>query len=445
MRTKKLSRRSRVRVISFMFALMLVVTALAIVGWIKAVGFKTQIEYSYLRALSDLQSHITNVDASLEKCLYAGTNEQAVMLSAKVWRDAGSAKTCLSALPYDDTRLDKTEKFLSQVGEYAYWLSLSAADGKLITDEDYDTLRQMSDYAGQLKESIAAMVTDISEENYTLDKVEKELSGNIPPEEGRLSDFEATFEDYPTLIYDGPYSDHLTSQKPKFTEGKAHITQDEAKMTAADFLGKKAEELTFISKQEGNLPLYEFSAGETYISVTIAGGYIVTVNDNREIGDTAYSVSDGLDCAEKYLQNHGIDNMKYTYYLEDSDRLTVNFAHSENGAVCYTDLIKVTVALDNLTVVSFEAQGYILNHHNREIPKDVISVSEAMKSVSKRLTINDGQAAFVMPRGLNEYYVYEFKCQSDDNRQVLVYIDAKNGRAVDMLLLEDTPGGTLTI
>ncbi len=445
MKTKKLSRRSKVRVISFMFALMLVTAALAVVGWVKAMGLKTQIEYSYLRALGELQAHVTNVDASLEKCLYAGTSEQAVMLSSRVWRDAGSAKTCLAALPYDDSRLDKTEKFLSQVGEYAYSLSLSTANGSEISDGDYGTLKQLSDYAGELKESIAQMVTDISQESYTLDEVENELNGSTAPEEGRIKDFEATFEDYPTLIYDGPYSDHLTDRKPKFTEGKAHITQSEAQAVAAEFLGKKAEELTFISEQGGNLPLYEFSVEDTYISVTRAGGYVATVNDSRDIGETAYGVSDGLDSAEKYLQNRGIDSMKYTYYLEDGDRLTVNFAYSEKGAVCYTDLIKVTVALDNLSVVSFEAEGYIINHYSREIPQEVISVGQAMESVSKRLTVEGGQAAFITPRGLNEYYVYEFNCLSEDKRQVLVYIDAQNGRAVDMLLLEDTPGGTLTI
>lgn len=447
MKKKKLSRRGRIRVISFMFAVLLVTAGIAVAGWVKAVGLKTQIEYSYIRALGDLETYVTNIDASLEKCLYAGTSEQAVMLSARVWREAGSAKTCLAALPYSDNRLDKTEKFLSQVGEYTYALSLNTANGGEISDEEYATLKKLSDYAGELSISIADMMNDISVQNYTIDEVEQELTGLYEEGEGdgRFDNIEATFEDYPTLIYDGPYSDHLTSQKPKLTEGKEEVSANAAKSIAAEFIGKKQEEIELIGEQNGNLPLYEFTSGEIYVAVTKAGGIVSTVNNARQISGTNYGVSDALDAGEAYLQNRGITDMKYTYYIEQEDKLIINFAYVNDGAICYTDLIKIYVALDDLSIVGYEAEGYIINHTQREIPQDVISVGDALKSVSKYLTVEDGQAAFISPNGLNEYYTYEFQCVSEDGRQVLVYINAQTGAAADMLLLVDTPGGMLTI
>lgn len=438
-----MTRRGKIRVMSFMLALVTVVSGLAAAGWIKALGLKTQIEYSYIRALSDLETYVTNIDASLEKCLYAGTSEQAVLLSAKVWREAGAAKICLAALPYSDNRLEKTEKFLSQVGEYAYALSLDTARGKNISNEDYKTLKRLSNYAGGLSVTITSMMNDISNRNYTVDEVEEELNGNA--EEGKLSDMEATFEDYPTLIYDGPYSDHLVSQTPKLTQNKSKITVEEAKKIAAEFLDIAEGKIEQIGEQNGNLPLYEFNIGETYIAVTKSGGIVSTVNNTREIGETAYGTADALDAAEKYLRNKGISNMKYTYYIEQEDRLIINFAYELEGAVCYTDLIKVYVALDDLSIVGYEAEGYIINHYDRIKPQKIITKEQALNGISKYLTVEKENMAFIAPNGLNEYYTYEFQCVSEDGRQVLVYINAENGDAADMLLLVDTSGGMLTI
>jgi hypothetical protein len=39
--------------------------------------------------------------------------------------------------------------------------------------------------------------------------------------------------------------------------------------------------------------------------------------------------------------------MKQSYRITERNTLTINYAYSENGVICYPDLIKVSVALDN--------------------------------------------------------------------------------------------------
>mgnify|MGYP000754913429 FL=1 len=47
--------------------------------------------------------------------------------------------------------------------------------------------------------------------------------------------------------------------------------------------------------------------------------------------------------------------------------------------------------------------------------------------------------------GTNELYCYEFHCTSPDGRQMLVYINADTGKEEQILLLEISENGTLTV
>ena len=51
------------------------------------------------------------------------------------------------------------------------------------------------------------------------------------------------FTDYPTLIYDGPFSDHITQQKPVFLEEAQAVSEETALTTAALFLNEKPQSL----------------------------------------------------------------------------------------------------------------------------------------------------------------------------------------------------------
>ena len=48
---------------------------------------------------------------------------------------------------------------------------------------------------------------------------------------------EADFPEVPALIYDGPFSDHLSGRTPKMLEGLPQVSEAEARRAAAAFLG----------------------------------------------------------------------------------------------------------------------------------------------------------------------------------------------------------------
>ena len=79
----------------------------------------------------------------------------------------------------------------------------------------------------------------------------------------------------------------------------------------------------------------------------------------------------------------------------------------------------------------------------RSEPK--ITAEQARKQLSSELTVTDTSLAVVPSAGTNELYCYEFHCTSPDGRQMLVYINADTGKEEQILLLEISENGTLTV
>lgn len=152
--------------------------------------------------------------------------------------------------------------------------------------------------------------------------------------------------------------------------------------------------------------------------------------------------------AKDFLNKHGYTNMKETYYLKQNGIVTINYAYTQKNAngeqvIMYPDLIKVKVALDDGSVLGIETSGYLNSHTTRTIEADIISKEKAKETLNKDLQIQSENLAFIPTKWKTEVYCWEFKGKVDDN-EFLVYIDAKTGKEQDILIIINTPDGTLT-
>ena len=136
--------------------------------------------------------------------------------------------------------------------------------------------------------------------------------------------------------------------------------------------------------------------------------------------------------------------MKETYYLKQEGIVTINYAATQDNVVMYPDLIKVKVALDNGEVLGIETTGYLNNHTQRDVSKIKMTQEEAKKSLNKDLQIGSEGLAVIPTEWQSEILCYEFKGKVED-REFLVYINVENGREEDVLMITNTPNGTLTM
>lgn len=201
--------------------------------------------------------------------------------------------------------------------------------------------------------------------------------------------------------------------------------------------------------ENATIPVYDFSVknnNEETINISISkkGGHIVFMNSNRDVNSEIISQEEADKKGKEFLESKGFNNMKETYYLKQEGIVTINYAYSQNNTVVYPDLIKVKVALDNGEVLGIETTGYLNNHTERNISNIKITKEEAKKNLNKDLRIESEGMAIIPTEWKTEILCYEFKGKVDD-REFLVYINAENGREEDILIITNTPNGTLTM
>ena len=174
---------------------------------------------------------------------------------------------------------------------------------------------------------------------------------------------------YPTLINDGPFSDHILARTPLMTEGQPEVSAEQARITAANAAGK---ELSEMREEDSILPSYVFhDALSTSVAITKNGGYLCYLITEKPDNLTAkLSYEEAVNKAQQYLSAHGYDSMKDTYYETDNGVMTLNFAYYDSASqtICYTDLVKVEVSLQDGSILGLDARGYLVNHHGRAGP-----------------------------------------------------------------------------
>ena len=447
------SKRAVVRLVSFAIAAFFIIGGAAVSGYSLAGRYRDNLEYTYQRALSDLSDYLTNIESTLQKGEYAATAPQQQGILNKLMHETGGAKSALAQLPVSSEELSNINKFIAQTGDFAAYLSASIGKGNTISSKEWENYEALSKYAKTLNEDIKDLQARIDAGGTTIGKVlpvYQQLSNETqalgePSFNSGFHDMNEGFTDYPTLIYDGPFSDHITPMKPKFLEGKEEVTAQTAKTKAASFFSIPTGSLAQQEDIGGNLACYVFTADDKSVSVSKRGGYINSMLCSREVGETKLNFDAARVAAVNFLNSQGIYDMKESYYAISNGVCTINFAHQKNNVTYYSDLIKVGVAMDNGDIVSYHATGYLMNHHERELPEKTISMDKAMEVISPRLDIKKQSMAMIPSKGLSEVLCYEFECEAENGDRVLVYLNAKTGLEEQIYILIIEPGGVLVI
>ena len=166
---------------------------------------------------------------------------------------------------------------------------------------------------------------------------------------------------------------------------------------------------------------------------------------SRLPGRAKLSEAEALAEAENFLLQQRIPDMTETYHMIQGGVLTVNYEYEQDGVLCYPDLIKIGISMDNGAVVSYDARGYLNCHRQRELPAPEISEGNARAQVTPALKIEKSRLALIPSPGGEERLCYEFSCLAEDGGRFLVYVNAATGAQEKILILLEDESGTLTI
>ena len=449
------------RMIILIILVVSVVGGLAYYAYKETRTYQTAMENKYNKAFYELIEYSQNVETYLAKSLITTSSEHGAKTLTHLWRESSMAQSYLTSLPISSNELANTSKFFNQVSDFAYSLSRKNITGENLSQEDLDTLKELHTYSVEVENVLNQLNTDLIEGRIKWNNLEDSGMSNMFSTEvssitfDSFSSLEENFHEYSGLIYDGAFSEHLTSSEKKGLVGD-EIDEEQAKVKIEEFYGKdNIEEIISNGYSENaKIPCYYFNIKMKSIeylfsiSVSKKGGHIVFSNFNRDVLTENISQEQADEIGKNFLNEHGYKNMKETYYLKQNGVVTINYAYSQETSdgklvVMYPDLIKLKVALDNGEVLGIETTGYLNSHYERTIEENVISEDEAKQKINSQVQIESSNLAIIPTEWQTEVLCWEFKGKVEEN-EFLIYINAVTGKEEDTLVIVNTPNGTLT-
>lgn len=447
--------------LSLVVTLVTVIAVLGLYTYKRERQFRQTAENNYNMAFFELVSYVENVETYLAKSLISSTPEHGAETLTHVWREANLAQSYLARLPMGSQELANTSKFLNQVSDYSFSLSRKNINNQNLTDDDFNNLKELHTYSVDLENTLNQLSADINDGRIKWGELTNKGSSVFLTQVSNISkdsfeNLEENFHEYSGLIYDGAFSEHMTSVEKKGLTGE-EISEEEAKKIATDFIGNdRVGEINSNGVSEDtDIPSYDFSIKAKNdkneiitVSVSKKGGHIIFMNYNRNIEAESISQERADEIGKDFLNSKGFPNMKETYYLKQNGIVTINYAYNQkstNGdVIVYPDLIKVKVALDNGEILGIETTGYLNSHYERNIPTAKITKEKAKENLNKSLQIESEGMAIIPTEFKTEIFCWEFKGKVDDT-EFLVYINAETGAEEDILVIKNTPNGTLTM
>lgn len=422
----------------------------------RAESYRTRLDNHYLCAVSELSSFVQNIEHNLAKGMIATDSAEMGKIANDIYSHAAFASSALGQLPSFDGSISTTAEFLSQLGDYTRNLSMQSAGGNKISDEEYSTLESFISYAESLSDSISNLIEDVYGRKIALSDMITSKPGEFEAKNAEftsaIKETENHIESFPTLIYDGPFSDHLKEGESALLEGKNLISKEQAKDVVSNLMGKNfAGEISYIGENGGTLPTYNFSVKEKRgdkriitVEVTKKGGAIALILDNRQPSESNITIDEAKKNAYSFLARYDFGKMQDTYYEIENGIAVINFAFCKGDVICYSDLVKVKVSLDNGEILGLECSGYISNHKERILPSFSHSDEEIKNKISPKAEALKISKCQIPTEGGGEKFCYEVLCKYKD-KNFLVYLNCETLLQEEILLLITTENGMLTI
>ena len=450
-----MKKRTTVRVITFLSAAAVVAGTMAFQGARRARSLELYARANTQHAFDELVTSVTELSTALEKSVYITDPALESALCTQIFGRAATAQMAMGALPWSSQELERMAGFLSRVGDYACTLSRTVGGTGGYSREELENLTELSETASVLSTNLQDMQARVMAGDLTMEEVYGaaetigSAEGQAPLAGTVFRSMEAEFPELPALIYDGPFSESLTSARPVYLAGLAPADEAEARAAAARFLGLGAEDVTFQGDCAGQIPCRRYQGraggGDYTVYVTNQGAQVLSALCSRMPGRATLGVDEARARARSFLEQQGFRDLRESYHMVEGNVLTVNYEYDQDGVLCYPDLIKVGVALDTGAVTSYDARGYLSAHRERDLPEPVITRQQARQTVPETLSVRDQQLALIPSLGGEERLCHELVCQARDGRRYLLYVNAVTGAQEKILILLEDESGALTI
>lgn len=404
-------------------------------------NFASSLESTYQKSYYDLVDKVNNMEVKLSKVVSSSdTNYTAKMLS-EISKNAEDAQNNLNVLPVTLNGVEESLKFVNQVGGYTSTLSKRLQMGESLSKQDENTLEKLHGAVLNMKQSMSQM-SEKMWKGYSIIDDGLSLDGNYNDLTVNLKSLKASDVDYPTMIYDGPFSDSQLKKEAKALTGQ-NISVTNAKKLLTDYFEITEDKIKEEGQAKSYIDTFDFSFQKSninyYAQITVKDGKLYTLSSYNDSNQINFSKPEALEIAKAFIAKTGIENVECVWSDVVAKDAYFNFAPVQNGVIIYPDLIKAKVDLAHGEIVGYEANSYYTNHKERNLDTFDISIGQAREQVKSGYVIKD-ERKVLAPIDFEEILCYEFNTLNNGNI-FYFYVDAQSGKLVNVLRIIRTTDG----
>jgi spore germination protein len=406
-------------------------------------------ENNYQRAFHDLSFQLDLLHDKIGTSLAMNSRKSQSPALTEVWRITSQAHSDVGQLPLTLLPFNKTEEFLTNIGNFSYRTAVRDLDKEPLTTKEYETLKVLYKQSDDIQNELRNVQHMVLKNNLRWMDVEMALATGKESADNTIIDgfktVEKTVSGYDESEF-GPTFTNLQQKDENFKKIKGKtITKNDAIKIAKKYLKFDGQAQVKVTKNGKGSDYGFYSVAlknpksdiEASMDITKKGGYPIWFINSRNVSKQKIGLNEASNKASAFLKDAGFENLILFESTQYDNIGVFNFVTSLNGVKVYSESLKVKVALDNGNIVGFSADEYLKSHQSRNIPTPVLTKEQARSKLNPNLKVMEDGKAIIINDLNEEVLCYEFLgvIGTDTYR---IFINAQNGFEEQVQKLKDT-------
>lgn len=192
----------------------------------KAMDYHNKLENVYQSNLYSLIDSVNNLENKLSKTISANgsTYQRKTLLEAS--QNASEAEISIASLPLSQSDIQDTVKMVNQISGYTTTLADNLAKGGTLSEDEISTLTRVHESVVDLQNQLNEFARKM-ERGYSILDASLDIDTDSNGFSRAISSLKNNDIEYPTMIYDGPFSDSVVNSNIKGLKGDK-ISKEEA-------------------------------------------------------------------------------------------------------------------------------------------------------------------------------------------------------------------------
>lgn len=403
-------------------------------------------ENNYQQSYHELTYYVDQLQDKIGTTLAMNSRQSMRPELTDVWRLSALAHGSVGELPLTLLPFNKTNEFLTKVGQYSYQTAIKKKEDQGLTDQEYKTLEQLYKQSSDVEKGLKKVQSVVMKQHLRWMDVEMALSSQKQNNDNQIIDGLKTVDGQAGTFPKqwGPEMSQMnTNDEKKFNKisGKP-VDKNEAVKKLKAFMNLNNTDTISIQKsgKGSNYDAYNMTVKDKktnhsiVASVTEKGGHVIWFLKHRQVKYNKISLNEASKKAETYLKDRKFKNMTLVKSDQYGNIGIFNYVKTDHNVRVYPASLQIKVALDNGEVLGLDETEYLVNQSIDMDLKPKVSQSEALKNLNPNVKVEETHIAVYQNEASKNILCYELLA-TKKNDTYRIFVNANTGDQENVELL----------